>query len=139
MPTYRNNTSLRPLLDGRVVEPKSVAYSTIYYDEDVVGLRVIDEKPYYNPILISTCITKSGEILIPKKDNLNRPVSKYSIHLYLEKGMAKVNYNALDNEPGLILYNSIRWNTRHFQREVERLIVNSDEDFILFATVERLP
>ena len=139
MPTYKNNTNLRPLLDGRVVEPKAIAYSLVYYDEDAIGLRLIDDKPFFNPIIMSKIITKPGEILIPDKDNLYKNVVKYSIHLYVEKGLIHIFYNSIENSPPLILATGSRWNTRHFQREINKLIINSDSDFTLFATVEKLP
>ena len=138
MPTYKNNTNLRPLLDGKIVEPKTTVFSLSYHDEDTVGLKLIDDKPYYNPLLLSTCLIKSGEVLIPKKDNLGKIVSKYSIHLCVEAGLVKVNYNAKDNDPALLLYTGAKWNTRHFQREVDKLIVSSEKDFILYITVEKL-
>lgn len=138
-PTYRNNTNLRPLLDGKVVEPKAMAYSLSYHNEDEVGLRLVDEKPYYNPILLSQCTNKSGEIKIPEKDNLGKRVIKYSIHLCVEKGLVEVRYNAKDNNPPLTLYQGAKWNTRHFSREVEKLFIESKEEFVLYVIVEKLP
>ena len=67
MPTYKNNTNLRPLLNGKVVNPGQIVHSLSYHDEDEVGLFKIDDKPYYNPIILSVCLKESKEVLIPKK------------------------------------------------------------------------
>ena len=138
-PTYRNNTNLRPLLDGKIVEPKTTAFSLSYHDEDSVGLKLVDDKPYFNPILWSVKVVENKEILIPKKDNLGRLVNKYSIHLCSEKGLIEIKYNAKDNDPALLLYEGAKWNTRHFSREIDKILISSKEEFILFVTVERLP
>jgi hypothetical protein len=127
------------LLDGKVVEPKATTFSLSYHDEDSVGLKLIDDKPYFNPILTSLRLTSPGEVLIPKKDNIGRLANKYSLHLYVEKGAVEIKYNAKDNDPALLLYEGAKWNTRHFSREVEKIFVSSKENFVLNVIVEKLP
>ena len=140
MPTYRNNTSLRPLLDGRVVEPKSIAYSLVYHDEDTVGLRLIDDKPYYNPLILSEVITENKEVIIPEKDGLGKRITKMSLHIYVKEGSIDLRYNAKDNLPATLLYDSARWNVRMFERNINKLIITGlTEKFEVWILIEKLP
>ena len=142
MTTYKNVTNLKPILDGKVVNPGQLIHTLSYRDEDEVGLRLVDDKPYYNPILLSECITKPGTIVVPAKDSLGKFVSKYSIHLCVEKGSVRILYNSVENTPALLLYTGAKWNTRHFERNVEKIIVqNADESGnypIVYVIIEKL-
>ena len=137
-PTYRNLTNLRPLLEGKIVEPKQSVYSLSYHDEDTVGLKLVDEKPYFNPLLLSERIVRPTNIEVPKRDNLGKLVNKYSIHFYIEKGSVKILYNAIENNPALLLYEGAKWNSRHFERNIERICVGSDVDFVMYLIIEKL-
>ena len=139
MPTYKNITTLKPILDGKVITPGQTIYSLSYHDENEVGLRLIDEKPFYNPLLLSKIIKQPCTVEIPKKDNLGKFATKYSLHFYVEEGTVNIYYNSQDNSPPLSLYTGAKWNVRHFERHVDKLIINSTEKFTLYIIVEKLP
>lgn len=139
MPTYKNVTTLKPILEGKVVNPGQMIHSLSYQDEDAVGLVKVDEKPYYNPILLSTVITEPCEIQIPKIDNLGKFITKYSLHFYVEEGKAKIYYNSVNNTPPLDLYTGAKWNVRHFERHVDKLIIGATQPVILYIIIEKLP
>jgi len=138
MPIYRNISSLRKELNGKVVESGKEISSLTYYDENSIGLLKIKDHPMFNPVLLSQVITSNSEILIPKVDNLNIPVFKYAIHFYVEKGEVSVQFNSIENKPVLNLYTGCRWNIRIFERTIDKLILNSTKEFILHIIVEKV-
>ena len=88
------------------------------------------ESAYYNPILISDCITVSKTIEIPEAE-------KFNIHFYVEKGTVEINYDSLQNKPSLKLYESARWNARFLQRTINSIHFTGNK-FICWIIVERL-
>ena len=140
MPTYKNVTNQSPILEGKIVKPGQIVHSLSYQDEDAVGLVKIEDKPYYNPILLSVVLnSRPCEIDIPKKDNLGKFITKYSLHFYVESGNVKIYYNSPANNPPLTLYTGAKWNVRHFERHVEKLIIAGMGEFVLYVIVEKLP
>ena len=138
MPTYKNVTSLKQNLNGKVVEPGQTVYTTSYYNENDVKLLKVDDAPYFNPIIFSDIITEKGNIKIPEKDNLGEKVVKYAIHFFLEKGEIEVFYNSVNNKPSLKLYSGAKWNLRCFDRNINEIIVNTNESFTLWIIVEKI-
>jgi len=137
-PTYKNVTSLKQNLNGKVVEPGQTVYTTSYYNENDVKLLKVDDAPYFNPIIFSDIITEKGAIKIPEKDNLGEKVVKYAIHFFLEKGEIEVFYNSVNNKPSLKLYSGAKWNLRCFDRTINEVIVNANESFTLWIIVEKI-
>jgi len=137
-PTYRNITSIRKELGGKIVEPGRTILSLAYYDEDEVGLLKVKVEPYFNPIIYSDIITKKGEIKIPEKDSLGNRVTKYAIHFYLEKGRVTLRYNNFKNDPPLHMYESCKWNVRCFERNIDKIIVDAQDSFILNIIIEKI-
>lgn len=138
MPTYKNNTNLAAVLSGKVVSAGQVVHSLSYHDEDEVGLRLIDEKPYYNPLLLSMVVKQPCTIEIPKKDALGKFATKYSLHFYVEEGTVRIHYNSVSNNPPLNLYTGAKWNVRHFERHVDKLIIGATLPFTLYVIIEKI-
>lgn len=137
-PTYKNVTSLRQNLNGKVIEPGKTIFTLPYYDENKVKLLKINDAPYFNPTILSTIVTEKGEIKIPEKDNLGERVEKYAIHFYLEKGGVTIFYNSRENTPPLHLYPSAKWNVRCRERMIDKIILDACESFILNIIVEKI-
>lgn len=138
MPTYRNVTSLRQTLNGKVVEPGKSIYTTSYYNENEVKLLKIDDAPYHNPVLFSEVITEKGDIQVPEKDNLGVRIIKYAIHFYVEKGRVTIRYNSTKNDPPLYLYEQAKWNVRCYDRTIDKIIIDANESFILNIIMEKI-
>jgi hypothetical protein len=141
MPTYKNVTSTRKELEGKSISPNQTVYSLNHYNEDEVQLLKVDDKPYYNPIIVSTVITKDEtKVKIPQKDDLGNQLFKYAIHFYVEKGTVKIFYDSMENKPPLILYTGAKWNIRCFERKINDILVYNDSvgDFILYLIIEKL-
>jgi len=73
-----------------------------------------------------------------EKDNLGKFITKYAIHFCVEKGLVEIKYNAKDNDPPLLLYTGAKWNVRHFERNVEKIIVEFMEGGIVYIIIEKL-
>ena len=138
MPTYKNITSSRQNLNGKVVEPGQVVHTTSYHNENEVKLLKIDDAPYHNPILLSDVIMHKGEIKIPEIDNLGNRVVKYAIHFFVEKGRITIRYNNVKNDPPLYLYEQAKWNVRCYDRTINSIIVDANESFILNIIIEKI-
>jgi len=138
MPSYKNVTSSRQTLGGKVVEPGKVVCTTSYHNENDVKLLRVDDAPYFNPILFSEIITSKGAIEVPKKNNQGEYVTRYAIHFYLEKGEVEILYNSVKNKPALKLYSGCRWNLRCFERTIDQIIVESNQSFILWVIMEKI-
>ena len=138
MPSYKNVTSSRQTLDGKVVEPGKVVNTMTYYDENSVKLLKIDDAPYFNPVLLSEVVTEKGTIKVPKKNNLGEYLTRYAIHFYLEKGEVEILYNSVKNKPALKLYSGCRWNLRCFERTIDQIIIESNQSFILWVIMEKI-
>ena len=138
MPKYRNITTVRKMIDNRVVEPNGEIISQIFYDENEVGLLKVVDFPVYNPILYSAKIQSEETISIPTRDNFNNLICKYAIHLYVSSGEVTVWFNNIRNKPSLQLYNGAKWNVRCFERTVDKIIVSSEGAFVLYLIVEKL-
>jgi len=137
-PTYKNVTSLKQHLNGKVVEPGQVVCSKSYYDENEIKLLKVDDAPYFNPIIFSDVITEKGVVQIPEKDNLGERVVKYAIHFFLEKGRIVVRYNSAKNDPPLHLYETAKWNVRCFERNIDKIIIDAEQSFVLNVIVEKI-
>ena len=138
-PTYKNVTSLRVTLDGKVIEPGKEVSTLIYYDENEVGLLKTNDKPCFTPTLFSELIDKDREILIPIFDNMRTKISKFTIHFYLEKGEVEIFYNSFDNLPSLKLYEGARWNNRYFDRRVSKIFIRGrSKRFALWVEIEKI-
>lgn len=137
-PTYKNVTSQKQTLNGKVIEPGQTVCTTSYYNENDIRLLKIDNSPYFNPIIFSEVITEKGTIKVPEKNNLGENVVKYAIHFFLEKGEVEIYYNSINNKPPLKLYSGAKWNLRCFERTIAEIIVNANENFVLWVIIEHL-
>lgn len=138
MPTYKNVSSLKKTLDGKVVEPGTEICTFVYYNENEVGLLKISDAPFFNPVVLSESVDRDKEIVIPEHDRNGSRISKYSLHFYLEKGLVDIFYNSIENMPSLKLYEGSRWNNRYFERKVDRLLVKGTGPFLLWIIVEKI-
>ena len=140
MPTYRNNSKKRVPFNGKVVEPGREVHSLAFYDEVQIGLYKVHDKPFYNTILLATQVSKETTLEIPLRDELNKWVSKYTIHFHVASASENITiyYNDASNKPGLSLYNGARWNERCLERKINKVIIKSKGDFILDVIVEKL-
>ena len=138
MPTYKNVTSKKQFLEGKVIEPGQEVCSFVYYDENAVNLLKVDDRPFFNNIVYSGRIEKNTTIVIPKKDCFNRYINKFNIHFYAGNGEISIYYNETANMPALLLYPGCKWNARFIERNVDRLIIKSSSDFLLYVIIEKL-
>ena len=142
MPIYKNVTSTRQSLNGKVVEPNQEIYSLVYYNENDIQLLKVKDEPFYNSILLSEKYKENVDVQVPEYDNLHRWVTKYSIHFYVESGEVLINYNSLRNGPSLKLYTGCKWNERVFERNIDKIFVRciqGTNSFVLWIIIERLP
>lgn len=137
MPVYKNVSTMRKLLNNKVIEPGTEVTSPIYYNENDVQLLKISDEPSHNPVLYSEKIEKECEIVIPKKDSFGNWINKYTTHFYVESGEITIWTNSKKNAPPLLLYPEARWNVRCFERNVDKFIIESGSDFVVFVTVEK--
>jgi len=138
-PTYKNVSTLRTSLEGKVVEPGQKVSTLLYYDENEVGLLKIDDKPCFTPTLFSDVIEKDREILIPKVDNMGAKTNKFTLHFYVERGEVEVFYNSIKNFPPLKLYEGARWNNRYFDRKVDKIFISGrGKRFTLWVEIEKI-
>ena len=137
-PTYRNVHKVRKDFNGKIVEPGQEVCTLAYYDENEIQLLKVSDKPYYNPIVSSGAISDKGILKIPVKDSLNKPLLKYAIHFYVEKGCVEIRFNGLDNEPCLSLYEEAKWNMRTFERNIETIYFNGEGEFKVWVIIEKL-
>jgi len=137
-PTYKNVTNQRQILNGKVIDPGQTICTTAYYNENDVKLLKIDDAPHFNPIIFSDVITEKGTVKIPEKDNLGERVVKYAIHFFLERGRVTIHYNSIKNDPPLNLYESAKWNVRCFERVIDTIVINSEENFMLNIIIEKI-
>jgi len=137
-PTYKNVTSQKQVLNGKVIDPGQTICTTAYYNENEVKLLKIDDAPYFNSTIFSDIITEKGTIKIPERDNLGEKVVKYAIHFFLERGRVMIRYNNIKNDPPLNLYESAKWNIRCFERTIDTIIIDSNENFVLNMIIERI-
>ena len=137
MPIYKNVSTMRRLLNNKVIEPGAEITSPVYYSENDVQLLKISDDPSHNPVLLSAKIEKNCEVVIPQKDNFGAWVNKYSTHFFVEHGNVTIWTNSKKNTPPLILYPEARWNVRCFERNIDKFIIESDDDFCIFVTVEK--
>jgi hypothetical protein len=140
MPTYKNITSRRQTVNGKVIEPGDTICLLHYLDENVSNLLKVDDRPFYNPVVLSTVVNCARSVDLPKKDNLGKPVDKYAIHFHVQQGSMQINYNSPDSEPGLLLYEGARWNIRCFERNIEKLYFKplGDTGAVIYIIVEKL-
>ena len=140
MPTYKNVALKRVELNGKILEPGDEVATSVYYNENEVGLLMTSEKPFYNPVIVSCQVDEDGAVIkIPEKDVLGNPVAKYGIHFYVEMGEVEIFYNSLENVPPLKLYEGARWNNRFTERRVNQIIVKKggNDRFILWIEIEK--
>ena len=138
MPTYKNVSSLKRMLENKVVEPGQSVTSEVYFDENEIGLLKVSDNPIFNPILLARKITQEINIDIPKKDKFHISVCKYTIHFAVMSGEVTIWFNSVKNDPPLILYPGARWNIRCFNRTIDRLFITSDGAFEMFLMIEKL-
>ena len=136
-PLYKNVSSLKRLLNNKVIEPGKEIISPVYYSENDVQLLKVSDDPSFNPVLFSGPITENCEIVIPQKDSFGVWVNKYSTHFYVKEGVVKIWTNSKKNNPPLILYPEARWNVRCFERTVDKFIIDTEGNFSLFVTIEK--
>lgn len=137
MPTYKNVTTIRKELNGKVVEPNQEVQTLFYCNQNQVGLLKTSDFPHYNPVILSTEVNHSQEIVIPEFDQAKNYLTKFAIHFYLEKGKIKIHFNTRNSKMPLILYPGCKWNVRCFERNIESIFIDTEEDFILYITVEK--
>ena len=138
-PTYKNVSSLKASIDGKVVEPGQKISSLIHYNENEIGLLKVSDKPFFTPTLFSDVISKDTEIVIPWHDNLGERVVKFTLHFYVEKGEIEVFYNSIENLPSLKLYEGARWNNRYFDRRVNKIFIKGrSQRFALWLEIEKI-
>ena len=137
-PTYRNNTSIKQELGGKIVEPNKEICSLLTYNERNINLQKVSDKPFYNTTILSSIVQKNCEVVLPLNDNIGIPVNKFAIHFYVESGEVEIRYNSELNEPSLKLYKGCKWNIRVFERYINSIFVQSNSIFKLWIIVEKL-
>lgn len=138
MPTYKNVSSLRKELEGKVVEPGAEIRTLTYYKDNDIGLLKISDEPCFNPVIISEAVDRDSEIELPEYDNCGTRISKFSLHFYLEKGNVTIFYNSYENLPSLKLYEGCRWNNRYFERRINKILVRGTGKFLLWIIGEKI-
>jgi hypothetical protein len=139
VPTYQNVSTVPQYINGKVVDPGKEICSLAYYDENIIKLLKVSDKPFYNPIILSEKYDKNIIVQIPTRDHLGVYLSKYTIHFCVKKGNVKIWYNSRENDPCLHLYTDARWNTRVFERNIDKICVDGMDNFELWVIVEQLP
>lgn len=141
-PTYKNITSIRKEIERKVLEKNQEHKSLVYYNQNDVGLLKTDDFPYFNPVLFShkftSSLAKHEEIQIPEYDSCKNWVSAYTIHISVIKGEVSVLYNSLINLPELLLYPDSKWNTRCFERTINKLFLKLSEDAVVYVIIEKI-
>jgi len=136
-PVYKNVSTIRRLLNNKVVEPGTEVISPVFYNENEVGLLKTSDMPSHNAVIYSQKITKPCEIIVPQRDTFNTWVNKYTTHFFVQEGEVTIWTNSKLNKPPLILYPDARWNVRCFERHAEKFIIESEEKFVLYVTIEK--
>ena len=139
MPTYKNVSTLKATVDGKVVEPGAEISTIVHHNENEIGLLKISDKPFFTPTLFSEIIEKDSEIVIPWHDGLGVRVGKFTLHFYVEKGEIEIFYNSIENLPPLKLYEGARWNNRYFDRRVNKIFIKGrSKRFTLWVEIEKI-
>ena len=139
MPTYRNDSQYKRTVGSDVIEPAKTIERLVYYNlRGLDGIKIIDDYPYYSPMLISRKITSNEEVPIPRYDSDGNFLDKFAIHFYVESGEITVNFNVPKNKIPLQLYSGAKWNIRNVQRLIDKLYISSENKFIVWLIVERI-
>ena len=135
MPTYINKSRRVIEVNGRPVRTGETVSSLVWHNH-ILGLELVDDKPLANSILVSQKCEGECEVAIPTKDAFGKLVSRYLIHLYVERGCPTVYFSSDKNEPALNLYTGAKWNVRCYERLVEKVIVRGKGQFIVWVLCE---
>jgi len=139
MPTYNNGSQYKRVVGSETLEPgKNLELLTYHNLRGLDGVKIIDDFPYYSPVLISAKITSNEEVIIPRFDSFGQFIDKYTIHFYVESGEIEINFNTPINRVPLKLYNDAKWNIRNTQRLIDKLFVTSKDKFVLWLIVEKI-
>jgi len=129
MPSYKNMSGTTIMVAGQTVEPKGILKTTIWVKNH--GLVKIDDQPMFNPTILSKRFVKSEEVAIPDNE------TRFGIHFHAEKGYPIVHYNSLKNDPPVSLYPGAKWNTRVYERTIDKLFLQLAEGDVLWVNIER--
>jgi len=139
MPTYKNVSSLKATVEGKVVEPGREISTIVYHNENEIGLLKTSDKPFFTPTLFSEVIEEDSEIVVPWRDNLGDRINKFNLHFYCEKGEVEIFYNSIDNLPSLKLYESAKWNNRYYDRRINKIFVKGrSKRFSIWIEIEKI-
>jgi len=139
MPTYQNDSQHKRTVGADVIESgKKLELLTYHNLRGLDGVKIVDDFPYYSPILISSKITSSEEIAIPRFDSFGNFIDKFTIHMYVELGEVTINFNTSVNKVPLKLYNGCKWNIRSIQRLIDKLYITSEKPFVMWLIVEKI-
>ena len=140
MPTYKNNSQHRRTIGSEIIESGQEKKLLTYYNlrgSSSDGISIIDDYPYYSPIVLSEKIEENKIIEIPKLDFFGEFLDKYNLHFYVEKGEISISFNAKNNKVPLKLYTEAKWNIRCSQRLIDKMYITSEKDFLLWVIVEK--
>jgi hypothetical protein len=114
---------------GQVIGPKEFLKTTVWVKNH--GLVRVDDQPMFNPTILSKRFIKSAEVIIPINE------TRFGIHFHAEKGYPIIYYNSLENFPPVSLYPGAKWNTRVYERTIDKLILQLTDGDILWVNIER--
>lgn len=133
MPTYKNNTK-EPVLIGKddVIPPGGIVEKLSYLAKPIEGIEKIGDKPMHNQTVFSGKFTANEVVEVPQG------LTRYTIHLYAEKGEPVIYWNSKENKPHLSLYEGAKWNTRCYERLIDRVIIEPGECGRVWMNIEIL-
>jgi len=121
-PTYKNFTQKHIEFLGRSLFPGEELMSGVIEENLPYGIEKISDKPYYNNIIYSGCITKYEEIKIPSNS------IRFNVHIYVEKGNPTIYFTSAENEPPLFLYEGAKWNIRYTDKLISKILVEPGKE-----------
>lgn len=134
MPTYLNTSESAITVLNETLQPGKRTQSFTWLSSLPNGIIILEKYPMYNPLIICEKIEKDTEITIPPNEK------RFGIHLYCKAGEVKVFYDDIKNSPCLILTAGEKWNTRYYERILNKLIIKfeSSDNPVLIVRIERI-
>jgi len=138
MPSYRNVGIQSVEFAGVRIKSGEIYPSFVCYQNGSLPLGLVRESdhPSWNPILYSVKLVNGGVVKIPEKDSYGVALTRYLVHLHVVAGEPKIAYNSEEIEHKLFGYAGMTWNTRVYERVLDKIIVHGDS--IIFVTVEAI-